>query len=98
MKRTLLLLFPVLSCLAAGAVADPAAFRPGTSFLYIPNRNDALRAFRFDAATAELTRLPDIVLGAGSSPSTLAVDPQGTFLYVNGWTFQATQAVAGFAI
>jgi 6-phosphogluconolactonase len=87
---------------AAVVFGGAMVFHPSGRFMY--NAGPALNAFRVEAQTGSLTPLPGspVVQGVGSDPTatTVAIDPQGRFLYVVA-TFTVgplADTVSGYAI
>jgi 6-phosphogluconolactonase len=80
-------------------VNDPVAMTvtPDSNFVYVVDQVDGMVVtFHLDASTGVLT--PDIALppmSVGSTPSSIAINPDGTLLYV---TNQGSNNVSGFKV
>jgi len=74
---------------AAGNNPNTVAVNPAGTFAYVANGGASVlngpgtvSAYRVDAATGALTPVPGSPFAAGRYPSSIAVNPAGTFVYV----------------
>ncbi|MHB1669508.1 MAG: lactonase family protein [Thiomonas sp.] len=75
---------------AAGPYPSSFAINPAGTFAYVPSGipgmgSGAISAYRINASTGALTDVPGSPFAAGTLPSSITVNPAGTFAYVTSW-------------
>jgi 6-phosphogluconolactonase len=101
-RRAVVLFSLILATFAGGCGSGSTAPRPVSRFAYVANAGNSVSAYRIDASSGFLTQL--MCTGgacsgddytAGVSPSAIAVDPAGKFVYVVN---QYSESVSAWSI